>query len=113
MKRKMTDLEIFNMLYEIEPESMEQENKIKAMMRIILSSKDKNLMEFLKTLTIEDILFRPTKEVYMKYCTWADDNKYERIAHNVFSEAIQNTFYVKSKVMRVDGKSTRVYKSIY
>lgn len=106
----MTDMEIYEWLYKLEPENTEQENKIRAMLRIALSSTDTHVREFLNTLTIDEILYIPTKEVYLKYCSWANDNEYEKVAHNVFSEVVHSIFYVKSKVMRINGKVTRVYK---
>ena len=106
----MTDIEIYEWLYKLKPESIEQENKIRAMLRIILYSPDNHVREFLKTLNIDDILHRPTREVYEKYCIWANDNKHEKTSHNIFSEAVQNIFFVKSKAARVNGKVTRIYK---
>ena len=106
----MKDIEIYNWLYDLKPESMEQENKIKAMMRIILLSTDNNIKDFLEILTLDDILDRPTREVYEKYCEWADENHLVKVGHNIFSESVQNKFYVKSKVVRVKNKTLRVYK---
>ena len=109
----MTDMEIYEWLYNLKPESMEQETKIRAMMRtMLISSTDNRVKEFLNTLNLDDVLYVPTREVYEKYCKWAKKNDCKKVAHNIFSEAVQNTFYVKSKVVRLNGKVTRVYNII-
>lgn len=108
----MTDMEIYNWLYNLEPENIEQENKIKAMMRIMSLSTQSHIKEFLDTLNFEEIIDRPTKEVYTKYSNWADKNNYEKVGHNIFSQAVQNKFYVKSKTVKSKGKCIKAYKIV-
>lgn len=110
----MTDMEIFNWLYNLEPESKTQKKKIERMMRIIIKKdyydNSSDTENFLDTLTDEDVINRPSKEVYAKYKEWCKQYSVTPDAKNIFGSAVQENFNVKSTATRIKGKSLRVYR---
>lgn len=108
----MTDLEIFNWLYALEPESKEQEKKISKMMTVILSKTNRvksKLDTFLDTLALDEVVDKNVSRVYQYYCYWCKDNDYEPESNLVFSRKVCETFNVKSKQMMRDGARYRIY----
>jgi hypothetical protein len=112
----MTDIEIFEWLYNIEPENTVQKKKLHKMMRIILTKNyydnSSYTEEYINTLTLEDVLDKTSKEVYFKYCNWCNSEGVKPDAKNMFSCVIQDTFDVKSITCRYNGKPTKVYKNV-
>ena len=53
---------------------------------------------------------KTSKEIYEEYKYWCKWEKVKPVAKNVFGSAIMERFNVESRVIRVDGKCTRVYK---
>ena len=109
----MTDLEIFKWLYELEPESKEQEKKLNKMMSIILTKSQpikSKLETFIDTLMLDDVLGKDVSRVYEYYCDWCKDNAYTPESKIAFGRKMCATFKVKSVVIMSSGIRHRVYE---
>lgn len=107
----MTDIEIFQMLYNLEPENWQQKKKIEKMMSIILEKKKPTgLEEFLETLSLDEVLDKRVKRVYEYYCDWCKELNIKPESAIFFGRCVCDRFKVKGTVTRQDDKTYRVYR---
>ena len=109
----MTDLEILKWLYELEPESKEQEKKISKMITIILTKTNhvkSKLETFLDTLVLDEVVGKDVSRVYQYYRDWCKDNSHTPESNIVFSRKVCETFKVKSTQIMSGGVRYRIYK---
>jgi hypothetical protein len=50
-----------------------------------------------------------TEDVYQRYCRFCDDGGFKEISKIVFSRQINKLMGLKSKVVKVLGKTTKIY----
>lgn len=107
----MTDLEIFKLLYDLEPVNKQQEKKLNKMMSIILEkTKPTQLDEFFKTLSLDEVADKRVKRVYQYYCLWCKEMNCNPETITVFGRKVCETYNVKSVIIREDGEVYRVYR---
>ncbi len=108
----MTDIDIFKLLYDIEPEDKVQEDKLAKMMDIILSKKERTLIDdFLETLDYDEVAEKRVSRVYEYYCDWCSKNNYTIDSRITLGKKVCERFMVKSVMVKQNGESFRVYKS--
>ena len=66
--------------------------------------------DFLTMYEKEDIKGKASGELYDEYVDYGTGQYDEIVPHSVFTKSVSYLFNLKSKVVRVNGKSTRVYK---
>lgn len=114
----MTDIEIINWLYNLEPETKEQENKIKKMMIVMLEktqTKDttpKSVKLYFEPIMLDEIIGKKTEKIYNDYCNWCKENNHIRENKMYFSRLVCKTFNVKTVCNRINDKVVRVYKYV-
>lgn len=110
----MTDLEILHFLYELKPESKEQDSKIKKMMNILINDRvnttNNSIKEYLEPMAIDEIIDKNVTEIYTHYCNWCTKNNYEPESKISFSKYICRKYSVKSVTSKVNGELKRLYK---
>ena len=68
------------------------------------------IVGYFKDVNLEiDILNQPTKDVYLNYKLYCNDNNYTPIAKNQFSRVLAKDFNIITKPKTVKGKTVRVY----
>ena len=73
--------------------------------------KNDPVIGFIKELDIEvDILNQPSKDVYMRYKIYCNDNNLTPLAHNAFSENLSRNYGIATKTAKVKGKSVKVFR---
>lgn len=72
--------------------------------------KNDPVIGFVNELELEmDIINQPSKDVYRRYSIYCNDNNLTPLAHNAFSENLKRNYGIITKVVRVNGKSARIY----
>ena len=73
--------------------------------------KNDPVIGFIKELDMEvDILNQPSKDVYMRYKIYCNDNNLTPLAHNAFSENLSRNYGISTKTARIKGKSVKVFR---
>lgn len=77
----------------------------------IYHEKNDPVIGFVKELDLEiDIINQPSKDVYMRYKIYCNDNNLTPLAHNAFSENLKRNYNIGTKSTRVNGKVVRLYR---
>ena len=75
------------------------------------SEQNNPIIGFFKELDIDvDILNQPTKDVYLRYKLYCSDNGFNPMSAIEFSKCIKKDFGIGSKVIKVNGKSQRIFR---
>ena len=110
----MTNEELLTFLYELEPESKEQDDIIKKMMALLISCRNKNTVDsinkYLEPVLFDEIVDKCVSDIYDDYVKWCNDNNYTPESKIQFSKQICYKFNVKTKTARVNGICKKVYK---
>ena len=73
--------------------------------------KNEPVIGFMKELDIDvDILNNSSKDVYMRYKIYCNDNNLTPLAHNAFSENLSRNYGIATKTAKVKGKSVKVFR---
>lgn len=73
--------------------------------------KNDPLIGFIKELDMEiDIINQPSKDVYMRYKIYCNDNNLTPLAHNAFSENLSRNYSITTRTAKVKGKSVKVFR---
>jgi putative DNA primase/helicase len=73
--------------------------------------KNDPVIGFIKELDIEvDILNNSSKDVYLRYKIYCNDNNLTPLAHNAFSENLSRNYGIATKTAKVKGKSVKVFR---
>lgn len=71
------------------------------------------IVGFFKDLDLEvDVLNQPTKNVYMRYKLYCNDNGFTPLSAIEFSKWLKKELSFESKVIKVSGKSSRIYRRV-
>lgn len=109
----MTNKELFELLYNLEPESKKQAKLISDLLsKIYLTENTHNsITEYLAPVMFDEILNKPVSKIYAHYMRWCSKQGYDPEHINTFTKVVHETFNVYTKVIKINGKSVRVYKS--
>lgn len=106
----MKDLEIANLLSAIIPESEEQKDRLFIAINLFKDCKlSVNL--YLDELNKNHFLDRETNTVYRHYKEWCEINELTPVSAIEFGKYVHINCNVKSKVVKINRKPVRVYKS--
>lgn len=110
----MTDIEIYNFLCDLEPESIEQANKIKKMMCILFSENANDSAErYLKeNWTKNTIIGERPSEIYEEYLEWSKRDDSKPVGKRTFSNIIRMTFNVRATTKWICDNYISVYQEV-
>lgn len=75
------------------------------------SEQNNPVIGFFKELDIDvDILNQPTKDVYLRYKLYCNDNGFNPMSAGEFSKLVKKEYDLDIKVNKVNGKSVRLFK---
>ena len=75
------------------------------------SEQNNPIIGFFKELDIDvDILNQPTKDVYLRYKLYCNDNGFNPMSAGEFSKLVKKEYDLDIKVNKVNGKSVRLFK---
>lgn len=111
----MKDYEIIMWLKELTPESEEQAKAIRAaenaFYRALKFEPDSNIREFLEAYDKEQIINKSSSELYEEYLEYCNDFDYTEASHSLFTRTVKFMLDLHIKVIKIDGKATRVYRA--
>lgn len=67
------------------------------------------ILQFFKEKTLADFENNPIKDAFVEYCGFCHGNGFTPLSNVEFGKQLKKRFGLKSKIIKVDGKSTRVY----
>lgn len=67
------------------------------------------ILLFFNDLQVDDIINHTTKEVYMKYTYWCQENNVKPYGSIQFGQQLTKYFNMNTKVKHIEGKSQRIY----
>ena len=109
----MTTYEIYQFISSLEPENKAQEKIIKKLLLTIDKATKGKVNDrtqlFLDTLQRENVVNKEVGVVYSEYENWCKKCYYIPIERSAFSKRVCDELAVKSKVVKLNGKSKRVY----
>lgn len=110
----MNDLEIIKWLRDVKPERAEQKKALEAAERAFYNSiyfvLDEGVEDFLTMFTKDELRNKPSGDLYEEYVEYGTGQYDEIVTHSVFTKSVGYLFNLRSKVVKIDGKSIRVYK---
>ena len=73
--------------------------------------KNDPLIGFIKELDVEtDVINQPSKDLYMRYKLYCNDNNLTPLAHNAFSENLSRNYNLSTMTVRVKGRCVKVFR---
>ena len=111
--RIFSDEELIELLYNINPKSMKQAKIINGTLQKLLKDEPvSSVDEYLNNFTAADFTDKEVRGMFSQYCQWCSLNNMEIQSNKAFTQAVEVRFNLKSTVVKVDGKSVRVYKEL-
>ena len=111
--RILSDEELIELLYRISPKSMKQAKIITGTLQKLFKDDSINSVEeYLNNFTAADFTDKEIKSAYTEYCQWCSLNNMEIQSNKAFSQIVELRFNLKSKVIKLGGKSVRAYKEL-
>lgn len=121
----MTNLELFNFIYAIEPENDKQKKLLNKIMNLIVEDKtgivngktkertkynlSESIEAFLDTINKNDLCDVPTENIYLDYLDFCRKNKFKPKTKAMLSRGVCDVFGIKTKVKSINNKCIRVY----
>ena len=77
------------------------------------SEQNNPIIGFFKELELDiDVVNQPTKDVYMRYKLYCNDNGFNPMSAGEFSKVIKKEYELDIKVTKVNGKSVRIFRRL-
>jgi putative DNA primase/helicase len=77
------------------------------------SEQNNPIIGFFKELEIDvDVLNQPTKDVYLRYKLYCNDNGFNPMSAGEFSKWVRKEYGLDIKVTKVNGKSVRLFREV-
>lgn len=75
------------------------------------SEQNNPIIGFFKELELDiDVINQPTKDVYMRYKVYCNDNGFNAMSAGEFSKLVRKEYDIDIKVTKVNGKSVRLFR---
>jgi putative DNA primase/helicase len=69
------------------------------------------IIAFFKELDVDvDILNQPTRDVYLRYKLYCNDNGFTPMSAGEFTKQIKKEYELDNKVIKMNGKTVRVFR---
>ena len=109
--RTLSDEELIKFFYNITPKTMRQAKIINnTLQRLLEDEPVSSVDEYLNNFSAADFTNKEVNKVFSDYCQWCSLNNIVIQSNKAFTQAIEVRFNLKSTVVKVNGKSVRMYK---
>ncbi len=112
----MNDLEILKWLKkaQLESKSEKQKKTLEAMERTFYNSTnfiiEESVEDFLSAFTKEDLINKPSGELYEEYLEYCTDLYDELVTQSLLTRSVGHLFNLRTKPVYIDKKTIRVFK---
>ena len=110
----MKDYEIIMILKRIEPENDLQRKALESAERefraVTENEIDEGIQDYFSAYSKDDVVNKPSFEWYKDYINFCNDFDYIPVSQNQLTKATRREFNVIVKVIKLNGKTIRVFK---